>query len=150
MPLKVSSNSTGVWITWEMPDESMSATFRIKTKASDEEILRTLVKATTFIAKQMGEIDLEIAELELAIRRPNAASTGVGSVSSPAATAGPPTDPNAERIPMTSPASLSDRPSDGGPVSTFGWSSMPTVSVPSSLADPKGGGWEMIPPGEMQ
>lgn len=159
MTLKVSSNSTGVWITWEMPDESMSATFRIKTKSSDQEILKTLVKATTFIASQMNLVDQEIAELESAIRGSGASGTfgpTTDSTSSAhqtqAATQGAsstPSVPSGERIVMT-PAALSDRPSDGGPVSpNFGWSSMPTTSVPKNLTTEQGGGWEMIPPGEM-
>lgn len=149
MPLKMSSNARGIWITWEAPDESRSMTYRIKPEMDDADMLRILTRAVVTIGKEMGETNLEIAELEMVIRGPNAASTGAGSASSPAATAGPPTDPNAERIPMTSPASLSDRPSDGGPVSTFGWGSMPTTSVPAPLADPKNGGWEMIPMEDM-
>lgn len=161
MPLKVSSNTKGTWITWETPDESLSATFRIRPEMPEDEMLGVLVKATTFIANQMGIMASQIAELELAImgsgaspaenRTPNPAmTTGMTSLQA-TPNPGPSTaDPNALRVPMMSPASLSDKPSDGGPANDhFGWSSMPTTSVPPELADPKAGGWELIPPGEM-
>lgn len=149
MPLKVSSNNKGTWITWETPDESVSSTFRIKPEDDDEKVLAILFKATRFIAAQMGAMAVEIAELEMEIRggAPTDASA-MRSTPRTATTAAPATavDPNAPRIPMMSPASLSDKPSDGGPVNPeFGWASMPTNAIPEPLA----GQWEMIPPGEM-
>lgn len=143
MPLKVSSNSKGTWITWETPDESVSSTFRIKPEDEDEKVLAILFKATRFIAAQMGAMAVEIAELEMEIRGTGEVATT--SPTAPVETARA-TDPNAPRIPMMSPASLSDKPADGGPVNTeFGWASMPTTSIPEPLASQ----WEMIPPGEM-
>lgn len=129
MPLKMSSNSKGTWITWEAEDESLTATFRVKPEMSDQEILATLMKATAFIAKQMG------------IPQDGPASppgATVGAASTPTA------PPNAPRVAMMPPASLSDLPAGGAPADTFGWSSLPTMSVPENLS----GDWEMIPPGE--
>lgn len=154
MPLKVTSNSSGLWITWTTPDEGMSATFRIRTSMDDEEILKQLMKATTFISSQMGMLQTEIDLLEAEIRgsAPTAATATKTPGASPVRTveSAPATapDPNAPRIPMMSPASLSDAPAGGAPVETFGWSSYPTTTVPGHLADPKNGGWEMIPEGE--
>lgn len=144
MPLKVSSNNKGVWITWESPDESQSATFRIKPEMDEAEMLAMLVKATTFIAKQMGEISQQIAELEMELLG--------GTTPSPASSVKPasiPTPPGAPRIQMMSPASLSDAPAGGAPVH-FGWGETPPRAsggpqVPGHLA----GEWELIPPGEM-
>jgi hypothetical protein len=153
MPLKVSSNNRGTWITWTTPDESVSSTFRINPEAPDEKILEVLFKATRFIAAQMGSLAVEIAELELEIMGttpgPSAHATAMDAVKRPApATAAPAVaDPNAERILMT--PAKSDLPAGGVPITTFGWSSMPTTSVPAELAAPDAGGWEMIPPGEM-
>lgn len=145
MPLKVSSNSTGTWITWEKPDESVSTTYRLKTKMTDEEILKTLVRAVTFISREMGLLQAEIAQLELEIMGTppggETASVTLTPASAPAPTA---TAPSASPIPMMPPASLSDRPADGGPVTTFGWDSMPTTTVPQHLQQ----AWEIIPPGE--
>lgn len=155
MPLKVSSNTKGTWITWETPDESLSATFRIKPEMSEEEILKTLVKAVIFIGNQMGIMAAEIAELELAIMGSTAptAATATASETTPARTAGsaaaPPGLSTAQRVPMMPPASLSDLPNGGVPITTFGWGSMPTRSVPAELAAPEAGGWEMIPPEEL-
>lgn len=160
MPLRVSSNNKGTWITWETPDESLSATFRIKPEMSEEEILKTLVKAVIFIGNQMGIMATEIAELELAIMgsvpgTPSTMTTTTGTTLSTArpasaATGSAPVDPNAQRVPMMPPASLSDLPNGGVPITTFGWGSMPTTSVPAELAAPEAGGWEMIPPGELE
>lgn len=155
MPIKATSNDKGIWITWETPDEGISTTFRLMKKDSDEEILSKLFRLTRFISAQMGELNSEIAELELEIRGSDAAAAlphsaaqgpAPSASSEPAATV----PPNATRILMPPPGSLSDLPNGGPPVSTFGWGSMPTTSVPSSLADPKNGGWEMIPPEEME
>jgi len=156
MPLKVSSNSKGTWITWTTPDESVSSTFRVNPEAPDEKILEVLFKATRFIAAQMGALAVEIAELELEIMGTTAAPTpqpALGPASrmtttTTTAPSGPSmADPNAERILMT--PAKSDLPAGGVPITTFGWSSMPTTSVPAELAAPEAGGWEMIPPGEL-
>lgn len=153
MPIKVTSNDKGVWITWGTPDEGISTTFRLAKADPDEEILKKLIRLTRFIASQMGELATEIEELEISIL--GSAPTGATATTSPARTpvstaplAVAP-DPNAPRIQMTPPASLSDQPAGGPPVSTFGWSSMPTTAVPSELSAPERGGWEMIPPEEM-
>lgn len=163
MPLKVSSNQDSLWVTWTSPDEDRTSTFRIRKTDPDEEVLKKLVRLTRFIASQMDEQTLEIAELELAIRGTAAptqrlalegvdrttGTTATTSLTTPAL--GPSTaDPNAPKILMTPPASLSDQPAGGPPpISTFGWGSMPTVSVPAELAAPAAGGWEMIPPEEL-
>lgn len=151
MPLKMSSNSKGTWITWESEDDRRSATFKIKATDTDQEILATLIKATRFISAQMeqpAQLDLEIMSTTPGVSAP-ATATGAVKHLAPAIAAPVAADPNAPRVPMMPPASLSDRPSDGGPTSTFGWSSMPTTTVPAELAAPQAGGWEMIPPGEM-
>lgn len=155
MPLKVSTRNKTVIITWENPDQSQSAEFRIRPTMTEEEMLEVLVKATTFIAKQMGEISSQIEELELEIKGAVSGSdagaapdgfalqtASVPSVKQDSAATAP--DPNAPRIPMMPPVSLSDQPAGGPPVSTFGWSDMPTMHVPPELAQ----SWEMIPPGE--
>lgn len=139
MPLKVSSNSSGTWITWEMPDESVSTTFRLKTKMTDEEILKTLVKAASFISKEMGLMQDEIALLEAEI---GGVAQGVATSPTAPATTAIATDPSTPRIPMMSPASLSDQPA-GGAV-PFGWGDYPTTTVPEHLQ----AAWEIIPPGE--
>ena len=148
MPLKISSNTKGTWITWETPDESLSATFRIKPEMDDSEILKTLVKATVFISRQMGEMEAEISLLEAEIfgaaaaPQSSPASPGHGTAASVSEGHVPSA---ATRIAMPDPAKLSDRPSDGGPVNShFGWGSAPTQQVPARLA----GEWELIPPGE--
>lgn len=146
MPIKTTSNDKGMWITWETPDEGVSTTFRIRKTDSDSEVLGKLFRLTRFIAAQMDEMATEIAELELEIL--GGARGATTSLPAPATTATA-TDPSAPRIPMMSPASLSDQPAGGAPVSTFGWGSMPTTSVPAQLAAPEAGGWEMIPPEEM-
>lgn len=47
------------------------------------------------------------------------------------------------------PASLSDRPADGGPPPNAQfWETMPTAQVPSHLALGADSGWEIIPEGE--
>lgn len=144
MPIKVTSNSDGVWITWGTPDEGVSTTFRIKKSDPDEEILKKLVRLTRFIGSQMGELMAEITELETEIL-----GGAQGATTSPPAPATTATvaDPSAPRILMT--PQTSDLPAGGAPVETFGWGSMPTTSVPPQLAAPEAGGWEMIPPGEM-
>lgn len=154
MPLKVTSNDTGVWVTWGTPDEGISTTFRIKKTDSDDEILKKLIRLTRFIASQMGELASEIETLEAEIMGTSAPAPAPATMSTPqTATTASSTpvvpDPSAPRIPMMSPASLSDLPAGGAPVSTFGWGSMPTTSVPAQLAAPEAGGWEMIPPEEM-
>lgn len=150
MPIKTTSNDKGMWITWETPDEGVSTTFRIRKTDSDSEVLGKLFRLTRFIATQMDEMATEIAELELEIMGESAPVIPSRTVA-PAvnAAASSPPDPSAPRILMTSPASLSDQPAGGAPVSTFGWGSMPTTSVPAQLAAPEAGGWEMIPPEEM-
>jgi hypothetical protein len=144
MPLKVSTRNKTVIITWENPDQSQSAEFRIRPTMTEEEMLEVLVKATTFIAKQMGEISSQIAELELEITgtTPGPSAPATTALQAPAPVQ--PADPSAPRIPMMPPVSLSDQPAGGPPVSTFGWSDMPTMHVPPELAS----SWEMIPPGE--
>lgn len=140
MPLKVSSNAKGTWITWEAIDESQTSTWRIKTEMTDPEMLAVLVKAATFIGKELNLMTLEIAELEAAIRGTAPAGQSTQPTSTPAASA----PPGALQIPMMPPASLSDLPNGGPPVQTFGWASMPTTTVPAELAQD----WEMIQPGE--
>lgn len=151
MPLKVTSNDTGVWVTWGTPDEGISTTFRMKKTDSDEEILKKLIKMTRFIASQMGELAAEIEDLEMAILG-SAAPTP--QLAQGTASPTPQRTPNpglsdAPRIQMMPPGSLSDAPAGGAPTQTFGWDSMPTTSVPAELAAPEAGGWEMIPPGEV-
>lgn len=145
MPLRVSSNSKGTWITWETPDESVSSTFRIKPEDPEEKILETLVKAVRFISAQTGQLQLEIAELEAEIVG-GPASTATNPTKRSVTSTGPATlpDPSAPRVPMMPPASLSDQPAGGPPVQTFGWGSMPTRHVPPELA----ADWSLIPPGE--
>lgn len=147
MPIKVTSNDKGVWITWGTPDEGISTTFRLAKADPDEEILKKLIRLTRFIASQMGELATEIEELEIAIL--GSSAIGTPAITASKASPAPVPDPNAPRIQMTPPASLSDQPAGGPPVSTFGWSSMPTTAVPSELSAPERGGWEMIPPEEM-
>lgn len=144
MPIKVTSNNDGAWITWATPDEGVSTTFRIKKTDPDEVVLEKLVKLTRFIGSQMGELATEIAELEMEILGTAPTAPDL----QPAQAAPVPAPPDAPRIPMMSPASLSDAPAGGAPVETFGWSSYPTTTVPEHLASATGGGWEMIPEGE--
>jgi hypothetical protein len=150
VPLKVSSNSNGTWITWENPDETQSATFKIKAKDSEEKILQTLVKAVIFIGKQMNLMQTEIALLEAERTVPTATAPVPGVAPGTARTAasgtnGPTTPPpNAERIAMMSPESLPDTPA-------FGWEAPGAVrAVPNMPALPAHlqGEWEVIQPGE--
>lgn len=148
MPLKASSNDKAMWVTWGTPDEGVSTTFRINKSDPDEEVLAKLVRLTRFIASQMDQQATEIAELEQAIRGQSPAEAEKTSAAT-ARTATPSSNPNAPRIPMPSPASLSDLPAGGlPPASHFGWADMPTTSVPEHLAKPEAGAWEMIPPNE--
>jgi hypothetical protein len=141
--IKVSHNNKGTWITWEAEDQSLSATFRIKPEMTDEETIQTLARAVNFIATQMGVMGTALVTMpSSATQTPS--FTKASGIASPAGAVSPP-DPNAPRVPMMPPASLSDQPAGGAPVDAFGWSSLPTHSVPGNLA----GDWEMIPEGEM-
>lgn len=140
MPLKFTNRATGLTILWENEDRTRTMTYVIPKQVPEREQVQALMRAVGFLGLQVG------------IAPPTAAPT----VAAPAATtistaaAGAAASTSAPQVPMMPPASLSDRPADGGRPSNFEfWESMPTVSVPPQLAGEAQGGWELIPPEEM-
>lgn len=143
MPLKFTNRATGLTILWENEDRTRTATFVIPKQTSEREQVEALLKAVGFLGLQVG-----IVSAAAAAPSTSAPTEPAGTVSAvPAATAPAPSGP---LVPMMSPASLSDRPADGGRPGNFEfWQSMPTMAVPEHLAGDAQGGWEMIPPEEM-
>lgn len=146
MPIKVSVRNKVMTLTWSNEDQTMEAAWRLTPEASDEEIVSTLKRAMTFIDSQMPgqESPSDLDGFDLIMRRDASATTATTSAPTSPAT-------DAIRIPMTSPAALSDRPADGGPPQGgFSWDAMPTTSIPPELAANPEHGWEMMPPEEMR
>ncbi len=150
MSLSVRSAKGAVLIKWtgEMAKGEMTAEWRISPTMSQEEVLDVLVRATDFLASQMGVISQEISALSAATAGTEAPAGGTAapSVNPGSASHSEPQSSNIARVPMMPPTSLPDAPAGGAPTNQNFWSGMPTT-VPGELtASPMG--WEMIPPGE--
>jgi hypothetical protein len=128
----------------------MEASWKIRPKATEEEILSTLERVIRFVRSQNQQDAVAISELERDLGVPvttaaTSSTTPTATAASPSAAAGTGGLDSAPRVQMMPPGSLSDRPSDGGPTQdNFGWGSMPTTTVPAHLQQ----AWEIIPPGE--
>ncbi len=156
MTLSVKSQKGTVLIKWtgEMAKGEMTAEWRISPTMSQEEVLDVLVRATNFLASQMGSISQELDSVIAASTAPAfAKDTGTTTpTTSPGTASGDPIAPsepqnsNVARVPMMPPASLSDAPAGGAPTNQSFWSGMPTTVPGEMTASPMG--WEMIPPGE--
>lgn len=131
-----------VTLTWTTP--TMEASWKVRPQMEEAEILDTLERVVRFVRTQNGEPTFPVRYPD-APGAPSAMTPGI-PLPQPTPAPGPSTAP---RVPMMPPASLSDRPSDGGrPGNQEFWESMPTLAVPEHLARESSGGWEMIPPGE--
>jgi len=138
MPLKYTNRANALTILWTSQDATRTASFQIPKQGTDKEQVEALVKALGFLVSQTGAT----------VPTPGSA-VPARSVSPSGATPAPSAASPAHQVPMMPPASLSDRPSDGGRPQNFEfWESMPTMAIPQALAQEPGGGWEMIPPGE--
>lgn len=145
MPLKYSNTKTALKIEWTSPDGTQAASFQIPKQATDEQQVKALLKALAFLGAQTGVVPPAPAGAPVT---PSTIQTATPAPPSPAGgpTSGPVTAP---RVPMMPPASLSDRPADGGPPPNAQfWETMPTAQVPSHLALGADSGWEIIPEGE--
>lgn len=142
MPLKYSNTKTALKIEWTSPDETQTASFQIPKQATDEQQVRALLKALAFLGAQTGVVP----PVPTAATATTSGTTSARTAESAAVPPGPSTAP---RVPMMPPASLSDRPADGGPPPNAQfWETMPTAQVPSHLALGADSGWEIIPEGE--
>lgn len=141
MPITAKVVNKTLVLTWASEDQTTEASFKIPPTASDEETLAMLTKAVRFMRAQMPTTDTATD-----------AEQWTPTTMTPVATASTVTPPpsDAIRIPMLSPAAMSDKPSDGGPPRDgFNWGDLPTTTIPPQLAANPEHGWEMIPPGEM-
>lgn len=142
MPLKYSNTKTALKIEWTSPDETQTASFQIPKQATDEQQVKALLKALAFLGAQTGVVPPATTTATPPTTAPSVTSPTTGSVTSTPGGAAP-------RVPMMPPASLSDRPADGGPPPNAQfWETMPTAQVPSHLALGADSGWEIIPEGE--
>lgn len=129
----MTGNAKGmIRLTWTSLDGASEASWKFGPEDSEDKVLDLLERAVTYVRTQRGEHATAVQELESEIypeRRPERT----------------PEELKGQRIAMTPPAALSDRPSDGGPPQDgFGWASMPTTSIPEHL----GSQWEMVPEDE--
>lgn len=138
MSLTIRSLKGDTKITWVSEDQATEASWTIKKDMTEEQGWKILTKATVFIGKQLGMMPETMA----------GPMGGTGSASAPAAPIPTGSTQPSQRVQMMNPASLPDRPSDGGPPTgamdqTF-WGSMPTAEVPGHLAASEHA-WEMDP-----
>lgn len=145
MPLKLKTTNGMMTLTWIKDDATAEASWRIPKDATDEQVVSLLRQALSHIQNQGQQTVLfDVDGFDLTMRRDASATTATTSGSSGTT---PATD-GAVHIPMGPPASLSDRPSDGGPpqgsMGSQFWESMPTKEVPGQLA----ADWQMIAPEE--
>lgn len=148
MPLKLKTTNGMMTLTWIKDDATAEASWRIPKDATDEQVVSLLRQALSHIQNQGQQMVLfDVDGFDLTMRKDASATTGASPASS--RTASTPTTDGTIRIPMGPPASLSDKPSDGGPpqgsMGSQFWESMPTKEVPGQLAAE----WEMAPPEEM-
>lgn len=142
MPLKYSNTKTALKIEWTSPDGTQTASFQVPKEAPDETQVKALLKALAFLGAQTGVVPPVTTTATPPTTAPSVTSPTTGSVTSTPGGAAP-------RVPMMPPASLSDRPADGGPPPNAQfWETMPTAQVPSHLALGADSGWEIIPEGE--
>ncbi|SRR6266576_2434319 len=139
MPLKFTNRANALTILWTSEDATQTASFQVPKQATDKEKVESLVKALGFLVAKTGAAVPSIpTTMTPADTAPTAIPTGTPPSPGP-------------RVQMMPPASLSDRPSDGGrPNNAEFWESMPTTAVPQNLAVSDDGGWEMMPPEEME
>lgn len=147
MPLSFRNTKTDLVIAWESEDKSRTATFKVPKQAPEEEQVAAMQRALNYLAMQTG-VALTVART--LPHAPEGVSPTTGTTPTIPLTTFDPGPSTAGRIPMMPPASLSDRPSDGGrPGNVEFWESMPTTQLPAMLQSEKAGGWEFIPPEEM-
>lgn len=149
MPLKLKTTNGMMTLTWIKDDQTAEAAWRIPKDATDEEVISLLRRALSHIQNQSEAptVLFDADAFDLTMRKDVSATTATTSASTRTTSA--PTTDGAIHIPMGPPASLSDKPSDGGPpqgsMGSQFWESMPTKEVPGQLAME----WEMAPPEEM-
>lgn len=148
MPLSFRNMKTDLIIAWESEDKTRTATFKVPKDAPEEEQVAAMQRALNYLMMQTG-VMLTVARTPQPVPEDASPMAGMTPIT-PLTTPDPGPSTDVPRVPMMPPASLSDLPAGGPPpVSTFGWASMPTTSVPAELAAPQAGGWEMIPPEEL-
>lgn len=143
MPLSLKTVKGVVTLTWSSP--TMEASWKIRPQMTEMEMMDTLCRVVIFVNSQ----NRELGKMEYELLGDASAAGMSGEGNAPASSASQPgtqAPAQAGRILMGPPATVSDRPSDGGvPQGNIDFTSLPTTTVPAELQQT----WEMAPPEEM-